>query len=159
MNDEMTPQRIRELLQQDGMTQADVARYFGRTRSAVNHALARAGMDVRTPRQKAQEAFPWTISRKRSGRYLEKRLRDHLDFYATGGGGMTDDRLHKLLLFYRQLLDQNCVVEYRPEGFDRVPREERDGELIIRLNEFCKELTDVQRSAWRFPQELPNVRK
>jgi hypothetical protein len=90
-----------------------------------------------------------------------KRLRDHGEWVATGGVGMSDDKLTRLRAFYRKLRDDNLVVEYDPTippipgvsnkgGWAYRQRTPTDEDLLIRVNEYTN-LTEEGRGIWRLP--------
>jgi hypothetical protein len=92
-------------------------------------------------------------------------MRDHAEYIATDGVGMSEDKLKTLRAFYRKLKDEGLVLEYDPSypavpgvsnkgGFTFRERVRADGDLLIRVNEFTN-LTDEGREIWRFPAQDP----
>ena len=86
---------------------------------------------------------------------------------ATGGKGMSESKLKRLRGFYKILVEQDVVLEFDPElppipgvankgGFAYRPRERRDGDLIIRVNEHTT-LTPEGRLIWCLPPQIPEV--
>ncbi|PFW99016.1 hypothetical protein CJ469_05616 [Nocardia farcinica] len=83
----------------------------------------------------------------------------------TKGKGMSEARIKRLRTFYRKLIENNWVVEYDPNlppvegvsskgGWAYRPREEKDGNLIIRVNEYTT-LTDYARTVYVLPDVVP----
>lgn len=167
----LTPQVIRELRNRVNpdtgkkYTKADIARQYDVTRQYVDWVINHYGGVEQTPREVAKKMFPWVVPTFYNRSTPAQRLRDHLEYTATGGTGMNHRKLVALRNFYAKLQAEGLVVEYDPEvpPSDGIftgrwafrPREERDGELLIRLNEYARELTDEERIAWRMPPVLP----
>jgi hypothetical protein len=161
----LTPAVIEEL-KRKGHNQADIARMFGVTRAYVSKVKLQVGNYSRTPREIAMDHYPWTVGARFNGASIERRMRDHFEYMATGGRGMSEDKLKRLATFYRRLQEENVVVEFDPAlppceganngGFAYRPKLDSDGELIIRVN--CHtNLTDVGKTLLRFPPVLPKV--
>lgn len=120
-----------------------------------------------TPREEVKKHFPWRVPAEMRDSSPDKRIRDHAEFMATGGDGMSDFKLGRLVNFYLKLRNENLVLEFDPSippnehtgagGYAYRPRQDSDGDLIIRVNEFTN-LTPRGRRLWRFPPELPRVR-
>lgn len=148
-----------------GMTQADIAREVGVSRAYVSWIIKNyAGDRLKTPRQKAQENYPWKVWNEHQQAGLHRATRDHAEYMEVGDEGMTPDKLSRLSTLYKKIIDYDVVVEYDPfnftptpeyplGGFRLVPREDTDGDLIIRVNEHTI-LTDRGRKVWRLPQSL-----
>ena len=155
---------IIEELKNKGYSQNEIAEMFGVSRQAVSwHKQQYNGS--RTPREEVNAHFPWQVPHELNQSTQYRRMRDHGEYMATGGKGMSEDKLKRLRSFYRKLLKENVVVEFDPEipaepgvssvgGFAYRPRRKIDGELIIRVNKYTT-LTDEGRMIWRFPPELP----
>jgi hypothetical protein len=84
---------------------------------------------------------------------------------ATGGKGMSYDKLRRLRGFYKRLREENVVLEHDPElppepgfslhgGFTLRPRRKSDGDLLIRVNKYTN-LTEKGRLIWVFPPKDP----
>lgn len=155
---------IIEELKNQGYTQSDIARMFGVTRQAVSWWKHTYGGTL-TPREIVHQNWPWEIPQIRSRASAYRRLRDHGEYMATGGKGMSFDALRRLRGFYKKLRDGDLVVEYHPDlppepgvsahgGFAFRKRRKSDGDLIIRVNEHTT-LTDEGRSIWVFPPNDP----
>ena len=153
-----------ESLKNKGYSQADIARMFGVTRQAVTWHKKQYGGSL-TPRETVLQHFPWMVPTDMGQCSVFRRIRDHGEYVATGGAGMTDDKLSRLRSFYRRLRDENLVVEFDPNlppepgvsvagGFAFRSRTPDDEDLLIRVNEHTH-LTDEGRKIWRFPQVEP----
>ncbi len=151
-----------EGLKNRGLSQSDIARQFGVTRQAISYYIRKYGGRL-TPRQMVLEHFPWAVSTKQSEASACKRLRDHGEYVATGGVGMSYDKIRRLRGFYERLRDQ--VVEFDPAippeegvssngGFAYRKRRESDGDLLIRVNEHTH-LSEQGKRIWRFPPMEP----
>lgn len=140
---------IIEDLKRKGLSQSDIARAFGVTRQAVSFHVRKYGGTL-TPRQKALEHFPFVVK----GDVLQKhtvcqRLRDHAEYFVTGGEDMSFDKYRHLPGFYRKL--QGLVVEFTPdEGFVFTERLDSDEGLMIRVNEHAH-VSEFGRKMWMAP--------
>lgn len=147
-------------------TQSDIAEMYGVTRQHVSWVKRTKSMSFsQTPREKAMENYPWTVPREFHQSAPDKRLRDHLEYMATGGKGMSTNKLERLRWFYSKLYNEDLVVEYHPDipssdqvkagGYAYRQRKPEDGDLIIRLNEVTT-LTSEGEKLWRFPPRWPD---
>lgn len=155
---------IIEELKRKGLNQTEIAELFDITRQAVSyHKVVYNG--TRTPREEVNKHFPWKVPSELNQQSPCRRMRDHGEYMATGGKGMTADKLNRLRAFYRKLIDEDVVVEFNPllppipgvanrGGFAFRPRQKRDGDLIIRNNAWTT-LTPEGRMIWRLPPVLP----
>jgi transcriptional regulator with XRE-family HTH domain len=151
-----------EGLKSQGLSQSEIARLFGVSRQAVSYYVRKYGGTL-TPRQKALEAWPWMVPVRFSTQVPYKRLRDHGEFYATAGKGMSSEKISLLRSFYQRLEFQ--VVEFDPEfgpsegvglgGFAYRERLESDEDLLIRVNSHTH-LSDEGIKVWRLPEVLPD---
>lgn len=153
-------------------TQADIARILGITDQYVSLVKYQTDRFSRTPREVARDSFPWKrVGKPYNQSALSKRLGDHAEYRVTLGEGMPVDRLRRLRNFYTRLRPGadpavHLVVEFDPEipphegnkfgGYAYRPREESDGELIIRVNRLA-EMTPTAYAVWEFPEELPQI--
>ncbi|WP_458682268.1 helix-turn-helix domain-containing protein [Prescottella equi] len=155
---------VLEALKNKGMSQSDIARAFGVTRQHVSWVKKRYGGKL-TPREEVLQHFPWEVATAFTQTSPYRRLRDHAEYMATGGVGMSDDKLSRLRAFYKRLRDADVVVEFDPSlppikgvsnkgGFALRPRTDEDDDLLIRVNEYTN-LTDKGRLIWRFPPREP----
>lgn len=151
-----------ESLKSKGYTQSEIARMFGVTRQYVSWIKHTYGGHL-TPREQVLQHFPWEVPAVLTQQSPYRRLREHGEYVATGGVGMDKIKLGRLRGFYNKLRDH--VIEFDPEippqpgfanrgGFALRPREEADGDLLIRVNEHTT-LTDEGRMIWRFPPREP----
>jgi hypothetical protein len=153
-----------EALKAKGHSQSDIARMFGVTRQAVSwHKHTYGG--ALTPRETVNRTFPWQVIQLHTKASAYRRMRDHGEYMATGGKGMSYDKLSRLRSFYKKLREENLVLEYDPNlppepgvalhgGFAYRRRRKSDGDLLIRLNEHTN-LSEEGRMVWRFPPKDP----
>lgn len=163
----LTPALIEELKTQ-GLNQAQIARKFGISRQAVSEMKRKYGRFSQTPRERALEQFPWRVPAVQQECSPDKRMRDHAEYVVTGGQGMEGFKLRRLRAFYENLSMGNLVVEHDPTlppvdgikcgGWRYVPREESDGQLIIRVNRYTT-ITDDGEVLWRMPDTWPQLEK
>lgn len=137
---------------------------FGVSRQAISYHK-RTYNGTKTPRELVGEMFPWKVTAEHCQTAPYKRLRDHGEYMATGGKGMSDYKLSRLRAFYRKLRDEGLVVEYNPSfppvsgvsnkgGWLYQTRTDKDADLLIRVNKHAK-VTDESRMIWRFPPVDP----
>lgn len=154
-----------EDLKNKGFNQSEIARMFGVTRQYVSWIKQTYGGSL-TPREEVLQHWPFVVPVAMGQTTPFKRLRDHGEFIATGGKGMSEDQLKRLRSFYQMLRDENLVVEFDPEippiegvsgtagGWAYRKRRKRDEDLLIRVNGYTH-LTDKGRTIWRFPPRDP----
>lgn len=153
-----------EELRRKGYNQTEIAEMHGVTRQAVSWHKVQYGGHL-TPRQRAWAAWPWETTHEHGKAAPYQRLRDHGEFMASGGKGMSENKLRKLRSFYRKLREENVVVEFDPTipptpgvslvgCFRYAPRRKSDGDLLIRVNKYTK-LSPEGRMIWRWPQKEP----
>lgn len=162
----LTPATIEEL-KRKGLTQVQIAKMYGVTPQAVSIMKRSHGGYSKTPREEAKELFPWVVRNEHQWAYQNRRLRDHGEYVATGGKGMSREKLEKLAAWYERLEAEDVVVEYDPTippddsnsfgGWRYVPRENSDADLMIRVNEYAKEIDEKARMIWRIPRRRPKV--
>lgn len=149
-------------LKSQGYSQSDIARMFGVTRQAVSWHKQHYGGRL-TPRELALEHFPWVLPVDVGQCSAVRRLRDHGEYVATGGIGMSEAKLSKVRHLYDWLRDR--VIEYDPAippepgvslagGIAFRKRLPSDEDLLIRVNEYTH-LSDQGRMIWRFPPVEP----
>lgn len=161
--DEKLSLAIVEALKNKGLTQSEIARQYGVTRQYVSWIKKRYGGRL-TPTEQVLAHFPWQVNATQLQGVPYRRLRDHGEFMATGGVGMSHEKLRRLKAFYKRLKDENVVVEFDPNippsegikhgGFAFRPRTPDDKDLLIRVNEFTN-LTPQGEIIWRFPPIEP----
>ncbi|WP_378733632.1 XRE family transcriptional regulator [Nocardia brasiliensis] len=151
----------------EGVGFAEIARRCGKSRQYVQQFAARHGIALpKTPRRMVGEEFPWKVPSAMQRTPPYRRMRDHGEFMATGGEGMSEEKKSRLRSWYAMLRQYNYVLEFDPElppthgvspagGFAYRPREQRDGaKLLIRLNEHTR-LTSNGKKIWVFPPKDP----
>jgi hypothetical protein len=153
-----------EALKNKGFNQSEIAEMYGVTRQYVSWIKHTYGGRL-TPREIVLQHFPFVVPTDMGNTSPFKRLRDHGEYVATGGVGMSEDKLERLRAFYRKLRDGNLVVEFDPTlppeegvsnkgGWAYRRRLKRDRDLLIRVNEYTF-LTEEGERIWRFPQIEP----
>lgn len=151
-----------EDLKNKGYSQSDIAEMFGVTRQYVSWIKHTYGGTM-TPREVINQEFPWKVSAAQSDTSPYKRMRDHGEWYATNGEGMSADKLQRLDSFWKRLRDK--VLEFDPKippipgvsnkgGFAYRERLPGDEDLLIRVNEHTR-LTEKGRMIWRLPPQDP----
>ncbi|OHT98269.1 hypothetical protein BKG71_19315 [Mycobacteroides chelonae] len=156
---------VRQLRNQ-GMNFAEIAREFGVTRQAVSY-LWRKYDGSQTTRQKVAAELPFNVPDQFNRAAPLQRLRDHAEFMMTlDDPQLREDQRKRLRSFYKKLRDDNVVVEYDPNipsdpgvcktgGFAYRPREPRDGDLLIRENEYTNLTEYGENELWHFPPHEP----
>ena len=155
---------IRQLKDQ-GFNQSEIAEMWGVTRQAVSKMWQKYD-GTPTIRQKVAEALPFKVADQFNRAYPLQELRDHAEYMIVGNvDRFSDIRRNRLTSFYKKLRDEDLVVEYDPAippdpgvcktgGFAYRPREPRDGDLMIRVNEYTN-LTEYGETLWKFPSQEP----
>ena len=155
---------IIEDLKRKGYTQSDIARMFGVSRQAVSwHKRSYGG--ALSPREIVMLHFPWKVSTELAQASLCRQIRDHGEYVATGGKGMSESKLSRVRTLYRKLREGNFVVEYDPTlppepgvcvtgGFAYRTRRKSDVDLLVRRNRHTF-LTKEGMMIWRFPPVDP----
>lgn len=153
---------IVEALRNKGLNQSQIAELHGVTRQYVSWIKNYYG-GRRTPREIVLDHFPFQVSAEQQQASPCRNLRNHAEYVATGGIGMSDDKMRRLESFWDKLRNEGLVVEYDPSippvkgvsnkgGWAFRHREARDEDLLIRVNEFT-DLTEKGRTIWRLPPE------
>ena len=148
-----------EQLKAEGLTQKQIADKLGVTRQAVSWHVRYHGGALPPRAELLETHFPWQVPGEMCDTSLLRRLRDHGEFVATGGEGMSAAKLNRLPGFYRKL--EKYVVEFDPAlpplpgiapqgGFALRKRTKKDGDLMIRVNNHTQ-LTDEGRRIWALP--------
>ena len=151
-----------EDLMSKGWTQSDIAREYDVTRQYVSWIRHYYGGRL-SPREQMLQHFPFQVPARMGQTSPFRRLRDHGEYMATGGVGMSEETLGRLRGFYERL--RNQVLEFDPNippipgvssqgGWRYVPRTAEDGDLLIRVNEYT-DLTEKGKMIWRFPPVEP----
>lgn len=151
-----------EELRRKGYNQSEIAEMHGVTRQAVSWHKQEYGGFL-TPRQIVDQSWPWETSHEHSRCAPYQRLRDHGEYMATGGRGMSENKLKRLRSWWRKLRDENVVLEFNPEfppepgvapggGFRYSRRRKSDGDLLIRVNKHTN-LTEEGEMIWCWPPD------
>jgi len=152
-----------EELRKKGYTQTEIADMHGVTRQAVSWHKKNYGGFL-TTRQIVNKAWPWKTSTLHGKSAAFQRLRDHGEFMATGGRGMSEDKLNRLNSWWRYLQENNVVLEFDPElppepglsphgGFAYRKRRPTDGDLLIRANKHTT-LSEEAKLIWCWPPQI-----
>lgn len=153
-----------EELRGKGYNQSEIADMHGVTRQAVSwHKVVYGGR--LTPRQAVNKAWPWKTSVLHGKSTAYQRLRDLGEYMATGGIGMSDNKLDRLRKWLAFMREEELVLEFDPDlppepglspygGFAYRQRRESDKDLLIRVNEHTN-LTPQGRLIWRWPPVDP----
>lgn len=159
----LTPQIIQEE-KLKGLSQVQIANKYSVSEAYVSMLKTDLEGFIRTTRERVMDHFPWRVPAGFQGASINRRMRDHAEYMATGGYGMSADKLRRLRSFYRHLEDNGLVVEFHPDippsegvvtgGFAFRNRMTSDGRLIIRVNEHTQ-LTPPGHSLWTLPTTRP----
>lgn len=147
-----------------GWSQSEIARHYGVTRQAVNYWVMKYGREL-TPRDLVLKHWPFMVSAKFWIATPCRYLRNHAEYLATRGKGMTYRQVRGLEGFYQKLRDGGLVVEFDPEippsaglasgGWAYRPRIKKDKDLMIRKNEYTT-ITEEGEHIWALPDEDPD---
>lgn len=168
----LTPELVMELLDA-GCNQNRISELTGYTRQYISKYIKKHKLKDPTPRQVALKHYPWRTGERFHDSYINRCMRDHAEYIATGGEGMPEWKLVDLRGFYKNLISNDLVIEFdpaipglepgetRPGGYgDRVggfalrQKKASDGDLMIRVNQHTR-LTKQGELIWRLPPELP----
>ena len=147
-------------------TQNEIAAIAGVSRQRISQIKRSSGSYSKTPRERVLEHYPWKTGERFHNAWINRRMRDHAEYMATGGKGMDSLKLQELRWFYDKLERENVVIEFDPNisgeadsvgGFAYRPRKSSDGDLMIRVNEHTK-LTAEGMALWVIPEHKPQVR-
>lgn len=154
-----------EALKNKGFNQSEIAEMYGVTRQYVSWLKHTYGGRL-TPREQVLQSFPFEVPVEMGQTSPFRRLRDHGEYVATGGVGMDAEKKRRLRAFYQRLRDEKLVVEFDPTlppepgvsnkgGWAYRRRRKSDGDLLIRVNEHTRDLTEEGLMIWRFPHIDP----
>lgn len=145
-----------------GFTRVEVAEIYNTTPQNVNYYLNQKGPKYLDPRQRAMKHVPWKIKKEHKESAPFHRIRNHIKFITLGSQRMSGEERDRLRNWYRSLKDLNLVLEYHPDvsptlsittgGWRYVQREDRDGDLLIRVNDHTH-MSDEAYEYFRFPDE------
>jgi hypothetical protein len=152
-----------EELRRKGYNQSQIAEMHGVTRQAVSWQKQVYG-GMLTPRQIVQKSWPWATSTLHGKSAAFQRLRDHGEFMATGGEGMSEAKLGRLEAWWRYLEEHDVVLEFDPNlppekglspygGFAYRKRRTSDGDLLIRVNKHT-DLSEEGKLIWCWPPDV-----
>jgi hypothetical protein len=65
-----------------------------------------------TPLETVGQLFTWNVAPRFADHPLNRIMREHGDYVATGGRGMSGEVLFRLETFYHKLHSENLVIEY-----------------------------------------------
>jgi transposase-like protein len=161
--EDLSPSVI-DRLKNQGMSQSEIARMYGVTRQYISWIKYYHGGRL-TPREIVLQHFPFVVPAELTQTSQYRRLRDHGEYVATGGVGMSEDKLNRLRSFYAKLRDEGLVVEFDPDippepgvsnkgGWTFRTRAPADEDRLIRINEYT-DLTEDGNEIWRFPPIEP----
>ncbi|QJD50280.1 immunity repressor [Mycobacterium phage Iwokeuplikedis] len=170
----LLPSTIEEL-RRKGYNYQQIGDMHGVTRQAVDWQVRTYGVRLDT-RQQVKELWPFATHRPHDKSKAFQRLRDHAEFMRQQSfNGFSEDKKKRLLSFWRMLRDENLVVEFDPAiepypgmsggGFRYVPRETRDEDLLIRVNEHVKPqvldddgtLNAKAELLWTWPRDIDDM--
>lgn len=155
-----------EELRRRGFNQTEIADMHGVSRQAVSwHKITYGG--VKSTRQIVNKAWPWETTAQHGQAAPFQRLRDHGEFIASDGRGMSEFKLKRHAAWLKMMRDNDYVLEFDPNipptpgvspagGFAYRKRDPQvDGfDLLIRVNEFTT-LTPEGRGLWSYPSASP----
>lgn len=146
-------------------TQREIANMYGVSEQYVSWIKSQYKGVQKSPREMVNDLWPWDSGEKFHPAAPSLRLRAHLRFRSYGQEGLTENESYLLKGFYNRLRKNNLVVEFDPNipaqegvytgGWAFRPREETDGDLIIRVNEYTKDLDEEALMVWEFPPADP----
>lgn len=161
---QITHSMVKELVDIHGLSLTEAAEALGVSKQLANYHLHNTGPGYTSPARAARESMPWKDIQPEHihGATPYARAAWHAEYIATGGEGMSKNKLRYLRQWYQRLTKYNEVLVYDPAipphrgvatgGWDYVPREESDGELLFRANEYTT-VTDETKVDWRLPDE------
>lgn len=156
-NERMTPQRIDELRRM-GLTQNQVALFYGVSRQAVSKMKHRYGNFTETPRERIIRNYPFSHDGSYNSSVLFRRLKEHGLYIAGGPRALSTGQRLSLRRFYNRLRSGSLIVEFRLDGgYSLVPRTKDDDPMsLVRKNEHTIITEEAERfNFWKFPPEDP----
>ena len=100
-----------ESLKNKGMNQTQIGKLFGVTRQAISWWIHTYNGALTKRAEILRAHWPFNTSTEHHSTSAARRLRDHAEFYATGGRGMSEVKIDRLPGFYRQLEDHVVVFD------------------------------------------------
>jgi len=158
---------IQELLNR-GFSQTEAAGLLGTTKQNVQYHLKKGGARFEDVTAQARNLLPWDVDLDREFNRATPYLRAlwHAEYRLTRGNGMSESKLRYLRQWYDRMTE--FVLEYDPSipphrgvatgGWVYRPREKRDGDLLVRVNEYTK-FGRGEKKYWRLPsrEEWPDA--
>lgn len=165
---ECTPANVQALLNQ-GLNQSEVAVRLGVSRQRISQVVNEN--DLTTPRGERlkvrRDPWPWDVPSSQHDSPISKMLRDHLEYVQRGGKDLSPERRSRLRSLYRNLRQNDLVIEHDPAlppmdenkhgGWAYRKRRPSDGDLIIRVNDITRELTEKEKVLWKLPRFDPEM--
>ena len=158
----LTP-AIAQALDRQGVTGVEGARRFGVSRAFWSKQLrATDGFDKK-PTDLINEVWPFNVPDRYTYSRPYKNLRLHAVWMLTQHINREKDRT-LLRGFYAFLKNAQMCVEYDPTqtepqwrnktgGFRYVPLNESDGQLLIRVNQYTRDMSEEMQVLWQMPDE------
>ncbi|QTF81497.1 hypothetical protein SEA_TARSUSIV_73 [Mycobacterium phage TarsusIV] len=155
-----------------GYNYREIGDMHGVTRQAVEWQVKTYGGRLNT-RQQVKALWPFETSKEHSKSKAYQQLRDHGEYMRQlSFKDFSEEKKKRLISWWRRLRDNDLVLEFDPNiepypgmaggGFRYVPREKRDGDCLIRINEYTKVDEDglLDKRAellWRFPPNIDEI--
>ncbi|AOT27741.1 immunity repressor [Mycobacterium phage Jerm] len=158
-----------------GYNYREIGDMHGVTRQAVEWQVKTYGGRLNT-RQQVKALWPFETTSIHSKSKAFQQLRDHGEYMRQlSFRGFSEEKKRRLISWWRRLREQNVVLEFDPSippgpgmaggGFRYVPRETRDGDCLIRVNEHVRpEVLDEDGTLnakaellWTWPQGIEDL--
>lgn len=166
-NGHIRSEAVYELLSIDGMSVVKVAKEFGVSRAAIyKHTKGRKEVLPQNLKSEIMRLSPWKdVETDHAKAGQRAYIAHHIEYVLSGFRKLDDWKMSRLRYFYRELGDpQDKVLTYdRNEppnqwsstgGWKYVPREDSDGDLILRTSD---ELTEEQKRVYVRPANWANI--
>lgn len=121
-----------------GWDQERIGERFGVDQSAVSHRLGRMGIRLKGPQSKTTAALPWNLADHPDKRRLVNQapFRGLRYFLRKRDGQELTERAEKdLKAFLNRIQEGQVLALLDGAGFAYVPREDGDGDLVVRWPE------------------------
>ncbi|QGJ90972.1 immunity repressor [Mycobacterium phage BiancaTri92] len=164
-----------EDLRRKGYNYQQIGDMHGVTRQAVDWQVRTYGGRLDT-RQQVKALWPFETHKPHDKSKAFQRLRDHGEYMRQlSFKGFSEEKKKRLISWWRMLRNDNVVLEFDPSiepypgmvggGFRYVPREERDDDQLIRVNEHVRpEVLDEDGSLdskaeliWTWPPDIDDL--
>ncbi|MGV9364501.1 hypothetical protein [Amycolatopsis sp. NPDC003731] len=151
---------IQELLNK-GFDRAEIMTIIGISNAGITYHLKYTGGEPELSLvERVKKLLPWDITGDQVRAAPYRNAQWHLEFMEAGDEALTPDKRRKLRGFYKKLEEFKMVVRYDPAipprpgqrfgGFEYVPREESDGDSILRFDEHTP-VAEEDRDRWKLP--------